>query len=168
MTTDRGISRQERRLLLAIQDGIPIVERPYEVIAERLGTTESHVLEILASLMERGVVKRLGAVPNHYALGITANGMAVWDVPDDTATDFGHRLAQRPAVTHCYRRPRHLPDWPYNLYAMVHGRSRDEVKTTVENMAREAGLDAFPHDLLFSVRQFRKRGTRLAKKNLQE
>ena len=101
------------------------------------------------------------AVPNHYALGITANGMAVWDVPDESRQRAGARLAARAEVTHCYQRPRRLPEWRYNLYAMVHGRSREEVLATVDEMAGEAGLSGFPHELLFSVRQFRKRGARL-------
>ena len=162
--SDGALSVEERRLLVAIQDGLPIVERPYEEIALRLGTTEERVIAILASLLDRGVIKRMGAVPNHYALGITANGMAVYDVPDDVVGELGRRLAQRPEVTHCYQRPRCPPEWGYNLYAMVHGRSRAEVAAVVERMAGETGLSGFPHDLLFSVWQFRKRGTRLAER----
>ncbi len=159
-----GLTGQERRLLVAIQDGLPIVERPYDAVARQLGLAEEEVVAMLASLLERGVIRRLGAVPNHYALGITANGMAVWDVPDATVDEAGRRLAARPEVTHCYRRPRHPPDWPYNLYAMVHGRSRPEVEATVNEMARDAGLEGFPHDLLFSRRQFRNRGARIDEK----
>jgi DNA-binding Lrp family transcriptional regulator len=162
--TDGALTEEARRLLVAIQDGLPVVPQPYGEIALRLGMTEERVIATLASLLERGVIKRLGAVPNHYALGITANGMAVWDVPDDGVSELGRRLAARPEVTHCYQRPRRLPEWRYNLYAMVHGRSRVEVTEVVDRMARETGLSAFPHDLLFSVRQFRKRGTRLSEK----
>ncbi len=162
--TEGTLTEEERRLLVAIQDGLPIAERPYEAVAQRLGMTDEGVIATLASLLERGVIKRLGAVPNHYALGITANGMAVWDVPDDAVSDLGRRLAQRPEVTHCYQRPRRPPEWRYNLYAMVHGRSRAEVADVIDRMARETGLSAFPHDLVFSVRQFRKRGTRLVEK----
>jgi siroheme decarboxylase len=162
---DVALSEEERRVLVAIQDGLPVVERPYEEVAGRIGATEDGVIAMLASLLERGVVKRLAAIPNHYALGITANGMAVWDVPDSAVSELGRRLATRAEVTHCYQRPRRLPEWRYNLYAMVHGRSREEVAQVVDEMAREAGLSAFPHELLFSVRQFRKRGTRLHESN---
>ena len=158
---ESALTEDERRLLLAIQDGLPIVARPYESVAQRLGMTEAQVLSLLASLMARGVVKRLGAVPNHYALGITANGMAVWDGPDERVSALGRRLAASPEVTHCYLRPRRLPQWRYNLYAMVHGRSRQEVLATVERLAVEVGLSGFPHDVVFSARQFRKRGTRV-------
>jgi DNA-binding Lrp family transcriptional regulator len=161
LTPESAISEDERRLLLAIQDGLPIVERPYEAVAQQLGTTEERVIAALASLLKRGIIKRLGAIPNHYALGITANGMAVWDVPDDRVGVLGRRLAQRPEVTHCYQRPRRLPQWRYNLYAMVHGRARTEVIEAVDAMAAEIGLSQFPHDLLFSARQVRKKGARL-------
>ena len=156
------LNDEERLLLLATQDGLPIVERPYAAVAERLGMTEERVIALLASLLQRGVVKRLGAVPNHYGLGITANGMAVWDVPDESVGGFGRRLASMPEVTHCYQRPRCPLEWRYNLYAMVHGHSREEVLATVRRIAGEAGLSGFPHEVLFSVRQFRKRGARLS------
>ncbi len=160
MSDDR-LSDDERRLLVAVQDGLPLVERPYAAVAERLAWTEERVIALLSSLLERGVVRRIAAVPNHYALGITANGMAVWDVPDEEIDAFGERLAARVEVTHCYRRLRRPPEWPYNLYAMVHGRSREEVLSTVGRIASEAGLAGFPSEILFSVRQFRKRGARL-------
>ena len=156
------LTDEERRLILAIQDGLPLAPRPYDAVAKALGMTEERVLETLGSLLERGVVKRLGAVPNHYALGITANGMAVWDVPDDRVSEAGRLLADSPEVSHCYRRPRRPPDWPYNLYAMIHGRSREEVLAVVKRLSRQAGLEGVPQTVLFSVRQFRKRGTRLA------
>ncbi len=161
MTREIALNDEERRLVVVIQDGLPIVERPYELVAARLGTTEEWVIATIESLLDRGVIKRLGAVPNHYALGITANGMAVWDVPDESVSELGRRLAAFPEVTHCYQRPRRLPEWRYNLYAMVHGRSRAEVNETVQRIAAEVGLSNLPHEVLFSVRQFRKRGTRL-------
>ena len=163
MPTEKApLTDEERRLILAIQDGLPLTPRPYDAVAKMLGTTEERVLETLGSLLERGVVKRLGAVPNHYALGITANGMAVWDVPDERVSEAGRLLADQAEVSHCYRRPRRPPDWPYNLYAMIHGRSREEVLAVVKRLSRQAGLDGVPQTVLFSVRQFRKRGTRLA------
>jgi DNA-binding Lrp family transcriptional regulator len=159
------LTEEERGLLSVVQGGLPIVERPYEAVARRLGTTEEQVIATIASLLERGVIKRLAAVPNPHGLGITANGMAVWDVPDDSVSELGRRLAARPEVTHCYRRPRRPPEWRYNLYAMVHGRSREEVTETVRRMAEESGLAGFPHELLFSVRRLRKRSTRLREKS---
>jgi len=155
------LTDEERVLILAVQDGLPVVREPYRAVAERLGTTEERVRELLRALLARGVIKRLGAVPNHIALGFTANGMAVWDVPDDRVSEAGRRVGGFPEVSHCYRRPRRPPDWPYNLFAMVHGRSRREVLATVEQIAAEAGIADLPHAVLFSRRQLRKRGARL-------
>ncbi len=163
MTVDseqRGITEEERALLLIVQEGVPLAPEPYRQIAERLGWSEEGVLAALRSLLERGVIKRLAAVPNHYALGVTANGMAVWDVPDALVSEVGGRLGQRPEVTHCYRRPRR-PGWPYNLFAMVHGRSRQEVLSKIDAISRELALDAYPHDVLFSTRLLKKQGTRV-------
>jgi len=154
-------TEEERRLLLAIQDGLPLVPEPYRKVAERLGMTEERVMELVRSMLTEGKIRRMGAVPNHYALGIRANGMAVWDVPDDRVSELGPRLGQMPEVTHCYRRPRHPPDWPYNLFAMIHGYTREEVLAAVERIAHELGLDQYPHDVIFSTRLLKKRGTRL-------
>jgi len=155
------LTDEERALILAVQDGLPIVPEPYRAVAEQMGTTEEHVRELLRALLARGVIKRLGAVPNHIALGFTANGMAVWDVPDDRVSEVGRKVGGFSEVSHCYRRPRRPPDWPYNLFAMVHGRSRPEVLAAVERIAAEAGIADLPHTVLFSRRQFRKRGARL-------
>ncbi|MGA2286052.1 MAG: Lrp/AsnC family transcriptional regulator [Dehalococcoidia bacterium] len=159
MTSER-LTDEERRLLVAVQNGLPLVEQPYAAVAESLGLTEERVVALLSSLLGRGVVRRIAAVPNHYALGITANGMAVWDVPDDEVNAFGRRLAAAAEVTHCYRRARQ-PEWRYNLFAMVHGRSREEVLSAIGRIASEAGLTGYPTEVLFSLRQFRKRGARL-------
>ena len=155
------LTDEERALILAIQDGLPIVPEPYRAVAEQIGTTEEHVLETLRALAARGVIKRLGAVPNHLALGFTANGMAVWDVPDDRVSEVGSRLGGMPEVSHCYRRPRRPPDWPYNLYAMVHGYTREEVMAAVERIAHELGIASLPHEVIFSTRPLKKQGTRV-------
>jgi len=158
------IGADDRRLLLIVQEAIPLTAEPYAELAARLGSREEQVLAMLRSLLERGVIKRLAAVPNHYALGVTANGMAVWDVPDDAVSATGRRLGQRPEVTHCYRRPRR-PGWPYNLFAMVHGMSRQEVLAKIDTISSDAGLSAYPHDVLFSTRLLKKQGTRVRNKS---
>ena len=155
------LTEEERQVLLAIQDGLPLVPEPYREVGDRLGMSEERVMELVRSMLAEGKIKRLGAVPNHYALGIRANGMAVWDVPDGRVSEIGPRLGQMPEVTHCYRRPRHPPDWPYNLFAMVHGYTREEVLATVERIARELGLEQYPHEVVFSTRLLKKRGTRV-------
>jgi DNA-binding Lrp family transcriptional regulator len=155
------LTEEERQVLLAIQDGLPLVPKPYREVGARLGMSEERVMELVRSMLAEGKIKRLGAVPNHYALGIRANGMAVWDVPDDRVSEVGPRLGGMPEVTHCYQRPRHPPDWPYNLFAMVHGYTREEVLAAVERIARELGIDGLPHEVIFSTRVLKKQGTRV-------
>ena len=158
-----ALSDEERAVLAAIQDGLPIEPEPYRVVGERTGMSEARVMELISSMLAEGKIKRIGAVPDHYALGITANGMSVWDVPDELAGDVGRRLGAREEITHCYKRPRQ-PGWPYNIFGMVHARSRDEVIATVERIAQELGLAHYPHDVLFSTRLLKKRGTRVRAK----
>ncbi|MEX2247176.1 MAG: Lrp/AsnC family transcriptional regulator [Dehalococcoidia bacterium] len=154
------LTPDERAVLAVIQDGLPIEREPYRVVAERAGMSEGRVLLLMASMLAEGKIKRIGAVPNHYALGITANGMSVWDFPDELASELGRQLGAREEVTHSYRRPRG-PGWPYNVFAMVHGRSRKDVVAAVERIASELGIGGYAHDVLFSTRLLKKRGTRV-------
>jgi DNA-binding Lrp family transcriptional regulator len=112
-------------------------------------------------MIETGVVRRIGAVPNHYALGYRANGMSVWDVPDERVGALGRRIGALDFVSHCYHRPRHPPVWPYNLFAMVHGRTRDEVEAKVAEIAAILGDDCRTHTVLYSTRILKKTGLRL-------
>lgn len=154
------VSEQERALLLIVQEEIPLVPEPYREMAERIGASEEQVLSMLGSLLARQVIKRLAAVPNHYALGVTHNGMSVWNVPDERVSEVGAKLGQRTEITHCYRRPRQ-PGWPYNVFAMVHGMSREEVLSKIDAITREAGLEDCEHDVVFSTRILKKQGTRV-------
>ena len=155
-----GVSDDERRVLEAIQDGLPLEREPYRVVGDAIGMSEERVIELISSMLAQGKIKRIGAVPNHYALGISANGMSVWDLPDDRAQELGKRLGARDEVTHCYLRPRR-PGWPYNIFGMVHAGTREEVIATVETIARELEIIEYPHDVLFSTRLLKKRGTRV-------
>jgi DNA-binding Lrp family transcriptional regulator len=112
--------------------------------------------------MAGGAIRRIGVVPNHYALGLTANGMSVWDVADDMVAETGRAVGALAFVTHCYERPRRLPAWRYNLFAMVHGRSRAEVHEKVGRIAELIGPAARAHDVLFSLRVLKKTGLRIA------
>ncbi len=163
----RDLDELDRRLVLATQEGLPLVSRPYHRLAESLGCSPELVLARLQHMLDRGVIRRIGAVPNHYALGYVANGMTVWDVQDEFVDRVGERFGALSQVTHCYRRPRRLPDWPFNLFAMVHGKSRDEVMVQVdalaETLGREFGKDILrSHDVLFSSRILKKTGLRIA------
>lgn len=152
----------DRRLIAATQAGLPLVAEPYRAVAKAVGIDESEVLERLARLLACGAIRRIGVIPNHYALGLVANGMAVWDVHDDCVAAAGARVGALDFVTHCYERPRHPPLWPYNLFAMIHGRSRNEVMEKVAVASRLIGPAARAHDVLFSKRILKKTGLRIA------
>jgi len=151
----------DRRLIVATQEGLPRLCRPYHAIAEKLGIGPDEVTARLRRMLDSGVIRRIGAVPNHYALGYRANGMSVWDVPDERVRELGEKIGALDSVSHCYHRPRHLPAWPYNLFAMVHGRDRDEVETKVRAIADLLGTADRGHAVLYSTRILKKAGLRL-------
>ncbi|QGX98367.1 Lrp/AsnC family transcriptional regulator [Roseovarius faecimaris] len=158
-----SISAQDRTLIEACQGGLPFVPEPYAAIAEKTGMDEAEVIDRLAALKERGIVRRIGIAPNHYKLGMTANGMTVWDVCDDAVQELGPLVGAMEAVTHCYIRPRALPIWPYNLFAMVHGASRDEVEAKRAVIAELLGDACRASDILYSTAILKKTGLRLKK-----
>jgi DNA-binding Lrp family transcriptional regulator len=148
----------DRRLLAAIEDGLPLVLRPYRSVATAVGCDESAVLASLQRLMAAGVVARFGCVIHHRALGYIANAMAVWDIPDEQVDDIAHVLVRNPRVTLCYRRRRRPPDWPFNLYCMVHAKSRPAALATVGELNAAAGIAGHAQTVLFSPRCFKQRG----------
>jgi DNA-binding Lrp family transcriptional regulator len=159
--TVAGLDATDRRLLVATQSGLPLVPRPYHALADRLDISPEEVMRRMRGLLERGVIRRIAAVPDHYALGYRANGMSVWDVDDTRVDELGARIGALAFVSHCYCRPRVLPDWPYNLFAMVHAASRLEVAERVATIAGVLGDAARSYDLLFSTRILKKTGMRL-------
>ena len=148
----------DRQLLAAIQPGLPLVPRPYADIGTRIGLPEHEVIARLGRLGEAGVIRRLGVVVRHHEVGYGANAMVVWDVPDEQVREMGHCLAGFDFITLCYRRPRHLPQWRYNLYCMIHGKSREEVHSHLAWMVNHCALQSLPHEVLFSRRRFKQRG----------
>jgi DNA-binding Lrp family transcriptional regulator len=99
-------------------------------------------------------------VPNHYRLGYVFNGMSVWNVPDAQIDALGQQVGKLPFVSHCYHRPRHLPDWHYNLFAMVHGRTQDEVNVQIEKIAQVLGENNLGNEVLYSTKILKKTGFR--------
>lgn len=148
-------------LIRATQAGLPLVPAPYAALAAELGLTEAAVIARLAAMQARGVLRRIAAVPNHYRLGWRANGMTVWDVDDARIDALGACIGALPFVSHCYRRPRRLPHWPYNLFAMVHARSRQDAAPQVAAIAALLGDACRAHDVLWSTRVLKKTGLRL-------
>lgn len=151
----------DRALIVATQGGLPLAARPYRLVGEQVGVSAEEVMARLRAMLDAGIIRRIGAVPNHYAIGWTANGMTVWDVADERVDELGGRVGGLDFVTHCYRRPRALPDWPYNLFAMVHGNSRDEVRDQAARIAALLGDASRGGDILFSTRILKKTGLRI-------
>jgi DNA-binding Lrp family transcriptional regulator len=156
------IGEAERRLVSVLQEGLPLFIRPFALIAERIGASEPEVLGRIGRWLEEGAIKRFGVVVRHHELGYTANAMLVHDIPDMRVGDIGRALAEEPAVTLCYRRPPRLPDWPYNLFCMIHGRERAEVEATIADLRQRHGLGGCAHEVLFSLTRFKQNGARYA------
>lgn len=150
-----------RQIIQVTQSGLPLVSRPYDDIAECLGISSSEVISRMKAMQENGIIRRIAAVPNHYALGYKGNGMSVWDVPSELVNELGKKVGELDFVSHCYHRPRFLPDWPYNLFAMVHAHNREEALLLVDAIAKLLGEHDRGHDVLFSKRILKKTGMRL-------
>ena len=150
-----------RRLVAATEAGLPLCVRPFAKLAADLGVSEAEVLARFSRMIDDGSVRRIAALPNHYALGYHANGMSVWDVPNEHARECGRRIGALPFVSHCNLRPRHPPDWPYNLFAMVHGHTRATVEEQVHCIAELLGKRQRAHEMLYSRRILKKTGMRL-------
>ncbi|HSF96415.1 MAG TPA: AsnC family transcriptional regulator [Thermohalobaculum sp.] len=155
------VDAMDRAIIEATQAGLPLVAAPYAAIADAVGLDETQVIARMAAMQDRGVIRRIAVAPNHYALGMTANGMTVWDVEDRLAVKLGERVGALDFVSHCYLRPRALPDWPYNLFAMVHGSDRTEVENKRARIEVLLGLACRSSDILYSTRILKKTGLRL-------
>ncbi|SDR48494.1 Lrp/AsnC family transcriptional regulator [Pseudovibrio sp. Tun.PSC04-5.I4] len=158
------LSEFDRALVAALQDGLPLVSEPYAKVANQLGVGEELVLERVAAMLETGAIRRIAAVPNHRALGMRANGMSVWDIVDEDVERIGKLMGALDFVSHCYQRPRWLPTWPYNVFAMVHGKTRSECVTLVKEIEALVGPSCKQHDVLFSTKTLKKTGLRLRRK----
>ncbi len=151
----------EEKIVRATQAGLPLVPEPYAKVAKTVGISEEELHLRLKAMLADGRIRRIGAVPNHYALGYTANAMSVWDVVDADVDRLGAAVGGLPFVSHCYRRPRRPPEWPYNLFAMVHGRDRSETERHVQAIRDVLGGALKSFDTLYSLRILKKTGLRL-------
>ena len=150
----------DRELIAAIQQGLPLVSRPYASVGAQLGLSETEVIARLAELQDAGMIKRMGVVVRHRALGYRANAMVVWDIPEHRVHSVGEAIARAPFVTLCYQRPRRRPHWPYNLFCMIHGVDRQRVLSQLDGLIVDQHLQAFDHEVLFSTKAYRQRGAR--------
>ena len=154
------VNDRDQSLLTALDGGLPLTPRPFGEIADRIGATEGWVIERLQQLRDQRVIKRFGVVVRHRELGYRANAMVVFDIENDAVEAVGARLAGLAFVTLCYRRPRRLPDWPYNLFCMIHGRDEDEVRRQIDEAVSATGIGDRPRAVLFSRKCFKQRGAR--------
>jgi len=150
----------DRRLMRLTQAGLPLLPEPYQALAEQLGMGKEEVMQRLAAMQAIGIIRRIAAVPDHYRLGYRFNGMTVWDVPDESIDDLGRQVGQLPFVSHCYRRPRQPPDWPYNLFAMVHGKTQAEADAQIRQIADLLGDNNRGSEVLYSTKILKKTGFR--------
>ncbi|TWX68750.1 Lrp/AsnC family transcriptional regulator [Colwellia demingiae] len=174
--TKEKLSDQERQYILLTQNGLPIIQEPYHAIAEQMNLSVEQVLSLTKSMQERGIIRRIAAVPNHYKLGYQFNGMTVWDIDDEQAEKFGDAVGRLPFVSHCYLRPRFLPEWNYNLFAMVHGKTEESItkyrgqikellKEVLVSRNHDSSQDIITksNDMLTSTAILKKTGLRLKK-----
>jgi DNA-binding Lrp family transcriptional regulator len=153
----QALSAEEQRLAAALEKGLSLESHPYASIAAAAGLDEARAIAILRNWVDEGVVKRLGIIVRHHELGYKANAMVVFDAPDDEVAAIGARIAAEPGVTLCYQRRRHLPQWPYNLYCMVHGRTREDAAPVIERIRAIVSREP---EVLFSTRRFKQCGAR--------
>lgn len=158
MGLDHEANLDERALIGILAHGLPLVSRPYQAIAAELGVDEQVVIDAITRMQEAGIITRFGVIVRHRELGYRANAMIVWDVPDEDVTAVGRTMSRFDFVTLCYRRPRRPPRWPFNLFCMIHGRSREVTLDRVAELARACGLQDRPHEILFSRRRFKQTG----------
>ena len=152
-----NLDKLDREIINALSGDLSDSREPYEEIARRLNIGEEELLGRIREYLEEGLLRRFGAMIAHRVAGVDANGMIVWDVPEDRLVEVGQRLASTPEVTHCYARPR-FAQWPYNLYTMVHGRTRSFCEQVAERLSKEVGIDRYK--LVFSTREFKKTSPR--------
>jgi DNA-binding Lrp family transcriptional regulator len=152
----------DREIIRFTQAGLPLVPSPWLEIAAQLGCSSLDVKCRMQYMQAAGIIRRIGAVPNHYRLGLTGNGMTVWDVPEHRARQLGETIGELEYVSHCYLRPRHMPVWRYNLFAMVHGQDHDEVRDKAEHIRDLLGDDCIAGETLFSTAILKKTGMRAA------
>lgn len=152
------LDEQDQALITLIQTGLPLTPTPYADLGKQLNLNEKEVIQRIKDLNETKVIKRFGVVVRHHELGYRANAMTVWNIPDEVVSEMGSCMGQFDFVTLCYRRPRRLPDWPYNLFTMIHGKDRDDVLANIQLLVERCSLSDVEHEVLFSKRRFKQRG----------
>lgn len=151
------ISERDKEFIRELQKDIELVEEPFTEPARRLGITVDQLLEKAEEYVKLGIMRRFAAILRHRDAGFTANGMIVWKVPEDRIDDIGYKVAAYKEVSHCYKRPTY-EDWPYNLFSMVHARSKESCIKIAEEIAKDVKINDYR--ILFSLREFKKERVR--------
>lgn len=146
------------KLIKLTQNGIELVPEPFKKIARELGISEEEIIRRIDTLIDHGIIRRFGSSIGHRALGIVANAMCVWNVPDHRVEEIGAMMAGFDEVSHCYERLRY-PDWKYNLYTMIHAYTREECERIADEISRATGISDYM--ILFSEKEFKKTGVRI-------
>jgi len=149
---------KQKQLRAMIQDGLPIVSKPFELLAKTLNVCEDRIISTFNYWLEVGLIKRIGLITNHHRIGFTSNAMVVWDIPDNQVDGIGEAFKSTGLVSLCYKRKRHLPEWGYNLYCMIHSRDRATVERHVSELVQQCGLQDIKKEMLFSNCQFKQKG----------
>ncbi len=147
------ITDLEKKVIALLQTDIPVVQRPFRQMAEKIGITEEQFLDVLTSLNQRGIIRRFGATLKHQKSGFKANAMVAWNVDEARVEQVGTVMAQFDEISHCYHR-NPAPGWPYNLYTMVHAATESECRSLVEKIAATVGESDYT--LLFSRKELKK------------
>ena len=147
------LSEIEKFIIKELQEDIPICSRPYEFIAEKLCISEEEVISRIQELIERGIIRRFGAILNHRRVGISANAMVVWEIPNESVKDVGNIMASFIEVTHCYQRPT-FTGWPYNMFTMVHANTRKDCEEIVNSISKEININKY--EILYSIEELKK------------
>ena len=156
----------DRQIITATQAGLAITPEPYQALARQIGINENDLMQRLKNMQENGIIRRIGAVPNHYKLGYQHNGMTVWDIDNQSIDRLGKQVAELDFVSHCYHRPRHLPEWRYNLFAMIHAKTAAGATQQIQKISALLGEHCRAHEVLYSTRILKKTGLRIKEKHV--
>ena len=151
----------DRQIITATQAGLPLTAEPYQSLAEQIGISADDLMQRLQFMQNSGIIRRIGAIPNHYKLGYKHNGMTVWDIEDESIDKLGKQIGELDFVSHCYHRPRHLPEWRYNLFAMIHSKTVAGAEEQIKQITTLLGSHCRAHEVLYSTRILKKTGLRI-------
>jgi len=151
---------QQKRILKALSKGLPICEEPYKELAESLNVDEQQLLDFIQELKDSNVISRFGMIINPESVGYHCNALVVWDVPDDEVDEIGSLLGLQEKISLCYKRPRQMPDWPYNLFTMLHGKNQQSIVAELNHIVSENDIGQYACDILFSTKTFKHSGAR--------